>query len=362
MTRLAGYLIRVFSFDALSLFSVAIVLLFLAQCLRAFDVISVMGQDFLTLVGQTALTMPTLAMAFAHVCVGIGLARGLKTLQASHELHIVHTSRRLPALFGGIATYAVVGTILVLILSNIIEPTTRKAYAGWSASVAADLVSRTLRPNQFIEIAPDVTVVIGSRGPSGELGSFFADDRRNSAMRRTYIASSASVAADGSGYVLQLTDGAIQYLSADQKYSEVTFARYDIAVDRLTGAMDAPTGPDTVTTPDLIAEALASGQLSGAARAAIGARLGEGLRVLATCLLVAGLAAFPHGRRNKLEIPIEMIILLLAFAERAVTAYLRMPDPLLPPSGAVAVAAIGAGILFYKLRGFGPARSREVAA
>ena len=101
MTRLAAYLVRMFSADALALFGVASLLLFLAQCLRSFDVVSVKGQDLLTLFGQALLIMPTLAVAFSHVCIGIGLARGLRALQLSQELHIIHSSRRMPALFRG---------------------------------------------------------------------------------------------------------------------------------------------------------------------------------------------------------------------------------------------------------------------
>jgi lipopolysaccharide export system permease protein len=91
MTRLAGYLIRLFSAEALSLFALASALLFLGQALRMFDVISVKGQDLGTLIGQVSLTMPTLAVAYAPVCIAIGLARGLKVLQLNQELHTSFT-------------------------------------------------------------------------------------------------------------------------------------------------------------------------------------------------------------------------------------------------------------------------------
>ena len=75
MARLAGYLTRLFAAEALALFAVAAFLLFLVQCLRSVDLVSVKGQDLVTLVGQALLTMPTLGLAFIHVCLGIGLAR-----------------------------------------------------------------------------------------------------------------------------------------------------------------------------------------------------------------------------------------------------------------------------------------------
>jgi lipopolysaccharide export system permease protein len=356
MTRLAAYLVRLFSIDALALFGVASLLLFLAQCLRAFDVVTVKGQDFLTLIGQSMLTMPTLAIAFAHVCLGIGLARGLRALQMSQELHIIHSSRRIRALFGAIASFTGIGLLLVLLLAHIFEPMTRRHFNAWSASIAADLVSRTLTPNRFVEVTPGVTLVIGARGTGGEIGRFFADDRRSAGMRRTYIAESATVASDKDGYVLQLHDGAIQYMTSDYQFSEISFARYDLAVDRLAAPTDAGTGTDGKTTIQLVAEILESGRLSSDIEFQIGERTSQGFRVLALCLLVAAIAAFPSGNRGGTEVPIEVVVLGAAFLERAVTANYSFNAPLLPPSGTVLLAAFAVVVLALRMRKIGPVR------
>ena len=88
MKRLSLYLARLFAVDAIALFAVAVFLLFLIQCLRIFDVVSVKGQSILTLLGQALLTMPSLAVVFLYVCVGIGLGRALRNIQSNQELHI----------------------------------------------------------------------------------------------------------------------------------------------------------------------------------------------------------------------------------------------------------------------------------
>jgi lipopolysaccharide export system permease protein len=350
MTRLSGYLTRLFAADAAALFAIAAFLLFLMQSLRSFDVVSVKGQDLATLLGQALLSMPTLAIAFLFVCVGIGLARGLRALQLSQELHIIHASRRTRALAGAIAAYALGGTLVVLLLTNVIEPTTKRFFNAWSASIAADLVGRTLTPHRFVEVTPGVTLVIGSRGAEGILGSFFADDRRSAEMRRTYTAKSATVVADEEGYVLQLFDGAIQYMTDDFQFSEISFARYDLAVDRLTGTADMPSGLDTVTSTDLVADALAAGYFDQGTLQQLGGRFGEGLRVLAICLMVAALAAFPHGRRGMFEVPIEIVVIVAAFAERAITANVNFGTPLLPFSGPIFLAAASVLLLAWRMR------------
>ena len=362
MTRLSTYLAKVFAADAIALFAVAVFLLFLIQILRTFSVVSVKGQGLLTLIGQALLTMPSLGVVFLYVCVGIGLARGLRALQASQELHIIHSSRRVPALLTAIAVYTGVSAFIVLLLANFVEPATNRQFNDWSANIAADLVGRTLTPNRFAEIVPGVTMVIGDRSAEGELTDFFADDNRNREMRRTYVAKSATVAADEQGYVLQLRDGAIQYMSDDSRFSEVAFVRYDVALERLTGPVESREVLSETNSLDLVARALATGTWDGETIRHLAKRLGESLRVIAICLFVAALAAFPHGRRTRREVPLELVVLGAAFIERGVSSSLIPPGPLDPVPGAFLLAAISLVVLIVRLRVFAPVKMRAATA
>src|SRR5690606_26993545 len=126
--------------------------------------------------------------------------------------------------------------------------------------------------------------------------------------------------------------------------------RYDLAVERLTSATGAVNSAEGKITPDLIAEAFASGTLDSEAAFQIGERMGQGFRVLAICLLVAALAAFPNGSRNATEVPIEVIVLAVAFLERALTANFGFNAQLLPPSGTVYIGVFAVIVLFMRLR------------
>jgi lipopolysaccharide export system permease protein len=354
MTRLSLYLARLFAIDAIALFAVALFLLFLIQCLRIFDVVSVKGQSVLTLLGQAMLSLPSLAIVFFYVCVGIGLGRALRNLQLSHELHIIHSSRRISALIGAIVTYSLLAALIVITLTNFVEPATTKRFNDWSASITADLVGRTLRPHRFAEVVPGVTMVIGGRQGDGHLTDFFADDNRNPDARRTYIASSAVVAADEQGYVLQLEDGAIQYMSSDFAFSQVAFKRYDLALERLTGPSEYRDTLAETNSIDLVASAVASGDW-GNAETQLWKRFGEGLRVIAICLFVAALGTFPHGRRGR-NLPIELIVLGAAFFERGVSSNLYVPTPYGPLIGTFVLGGLSAVLLLTRLRVFAPVR------
>lgn len=360
MGRLGRYLLRLFTVDALALLAVTTVLLFLIQCLRIFDVVSVKGQGLWTLLGQGLLSMPPLVVVFLYVCMGIALGRSLSALQASHELHVIHANARVRALLQAILAYAVGGAILVTVLANFAEPLASKQLSQWSAQIAADIVSRTLVPHRFSEVTPGVVMVIGGRQGSGEITDFFADDRRDPRTRRTYIARSATVASTDDGYVLLLRDGAIQYHTERDAFSQVSFGTYDIDIARFTTVSD--TGSYAMRdTLDLIREGLAQGHWPDDMLKRIVDRLSETIRVLGMALLVASIAAFPSGARHKRRLPLEVVVLIIAFSERSLSAYAPLPSYLQTLAGVTVILLAAVAIFAYRLRLFHPA-PRRVAA
>lgn len=362
MARLSRYLLRLFWSDAMALFAVAAFLFFLIQCLRLFDLVSGKGQGLFALVGQALLSMPGMAIVFLYVCLGIGLGRALRNLQGSSELQIIHSSSLLPALLRAVGLYTLGGAALVLFLSHIAEPLGVRATNDWSASIAADLVSRSMIPHRFTELGGGVSMVIGARDSGGNISDFFADDPRDPDSHRTYFAKSAIITHDEQGYVLRMQDGAVQYLTADGRFSQVSFDKYDLPLDRLTGDSAQRDDIAQSSSLDLVGAALASGQWDGAVVRALLKRSGEGIRVVAMCLLVASLALFPTGARRRVEIPIELVVLGGAFAERAFTSYVGGPGILGVASGSVLLTAVAALILLVRLRAFRPVQLRQAIA
>ena len=346
MKRLTYYLARLFATDALVLFGIACFMMWLVQCLRAFDVVSVKGQGVLTLALQGLLTMPPLALVFFYVCVGIGMARALRALQTNHELHIVHIGNGIGSLWRATLVVAGIGVVGVLLLSNYLEPHAMRRLAALNASVAADMVSSTLKPKRFTQVTPGVVLLIGGRGSDGEITEFFADDRRDPETRRTYIAETARVTGDGDSYVLELRDGTLQYTEANGRFSEISFARYDIGVEQFSqpiGGMDALTTTDSFV---LVRDAMSTGVWTPEVVEKLNTRMGEGLRVVGICMLVLAIAGFPSGRRPRYTLPTEMVVLLLAFGERGISSY----SPLGQTTGAWLMILVAGLVLMWRLR------------
>lgn len=357
MNRLKRYLVGQFATEAAMLFGVAVSLIFLVQCLRVVDVGSVRGQGLLTLGAQVLLALPSVSMAFIHVCIGIGLARALRTMQSTRELHILHVSGQLGTLVRAVAIYAGAGAMLLLLVSHVVDPAASRENSAIRSRIAADLVGRSLVPNRFAEVTEGVTITVGGRRAGGEITAFFADDRRE-ATRRTYISESATIISDDIGYVLQLSDGVVQYRTVEGKFSEIAFDRYDLAFERLTG--EADTGARTSQTSfEIIAEANEEGW-SSARLHRLSERTVEGLRSLTICLFVFALAGFPNGRRREPLLPIEITVLGAAFFERVLFTYAPGEGWLPPLTGITALGAIALVLLNYRLRPFArPRRERS---
>jgi lipopolysaccharide export system permease protein len=340
----------------MALFTVAAFLMFLIQCLRLFDSLAERGQSLLTLLGQALLGMPALGTGFLYVCLGIGLGRALRSLDGSTELQMLHVNRLLPTLLRSVGAYIVGGALLLLVLAHIVNPLCQQALDGWSSSIAADLVSRSMVPGKIIEIADGVSITIGARDGAGNITGFFADDHRKPAARRTYFAKSAIITRDAQGYVLRMENGAIQEMTTS--LSEVSFVRYDLPLDALTGSPGAATDSLNQTPSTALIAASLTGDAPDGTLDALARRSLEALRVIAICLFVAALAAFPSGRRRTGIIPIELAVLGAAFIERGVTSYLAPPGAGGVLLGVALLVVLAAAIILARMRLFSSPRPR----
>ncbi|MDR3474709.1 MAG: LptF/LptG family permease [Devosia sp.] len=352
MNRLSTYLVRLFTRDTAALLGVMLGLLFLVQCLRIFDVVVVQGQNLWTLVGQALLGMPPLVIVIAYVCMGIGLVRAFAGLQGSQELHVIHANGQLGALVRSLGIFAVAGAVIVLLISNFIEPWSNRQLNDWAASIAADIVGRTLTPHRISQVVPGVTVVIGARQGTGNITDFFADDRRDPLMRRTYSAKTAKVGSDKNGYVLQLNNGTLQYLSDDKDFSEISFKGYNIALSKLTGQLGSADSLGEATSWELVSDATATGHWTPDVVQRLVERMTEGLRAIAMTVFMGGLLLLPHARRGRGRLPLELVPLMVAYADKTINGSIAGPPYLTVMAGPVVILLAGSVILAFRLQLF----------
>jgi len=328
MSHLSRYLIIRFAGGALALYLLATFLVWLTQMLRLFELVTEKGQSFFVLMGQSFLTTPPLSRQIIYVCMGIGLARALAAMQSSKELHTIHISRRASSIWSALAIYSAIGAIVALFIANWAEPVSRRAANEWSAQIAVDLLSKSLTPGRFIDISNGVVVRIESRAANGIINGFFADDQRGEKNRRTYSAKQAEIVAGNEGFEISMKDGSLQVMSEDGQFSQVNFARYDLAVDALFEPIVQTNPLIQRDTMNLIAQARQEQGFSASALSQIHLRMAEGLRVVSLVFLVGSFGAFPHGRRKQKFLPPELVVLIIAFSERSLSNFVSASNSL----------------------------------
>ncbi len=350
MSQLTRYLVVRFSTGGLALFIMATLLVLLIQMLRLFDLVTEKGQGLWTLFGQSLLTTPPLSRQILYICMGVGLARALGALQASRELHTIHITRRVRAIWSALGIFGMTGALLALLISNWAEPVARRTASLWSAEIAVDLLSQTLTPGRFTDVTDGLVIRIGGRDGTGIITDFFADDRRDPDLHRTYIAKSAEIVAGTDGFQISLREGRLQAEKPDGEFTEVEFGRYDLAIDKLTDPVqlsDPLSQRDSLT---LVSQALRSGEFSFDVVHELANRLSEAPRVLALVFLIGAIWAFPHGRRGRTYFPPELIVVMVAFAERSFSNF----EARFSPWGFLSGPALmfGAGLLILLLHLF----------
>jgi lipopolysaccharide export system permease protein len=355
MSRLSLYIVKECAIGALGLFGVLAALAWLTRTLRLFDLVTAKGQDMLTLTGQASLITVPLGREIIYICLAVGVARALSLMHNSRELHTIHVSGRVVALWSGIAIYAAVGTFAVILLTNWLDPLSRRQMIDWSAEIAADLVGRTLQPGRFSPVAEGVTISIGGRLADGTIVDFFADDNSDPLNRFTYFSETAEILADERGYVLILSNGMVQRAQPDGKFSSVAFSNHRLSFNRFSDFKPGGDGYNERTTFDLIEEIQELGESRFGTRWVLVQRAGDALNVGALIFFAAAVTAFPYAGRRRRWLPMEVVVIAMAFVERAIDAITHGWGPPHFLAGPAFLYGISALIVAYRiLLPFGP--------
>ncbi len=363
MSRLTRYLLGQYARDAAALFAVAAILVWLIQMLRLFDLVTAKGQGLLTLAGQAFLTTPPLTRELLFICMAIGLSRGLQRLQDSRELHSIHIMQRTSKIWTALAVYAAIGAVIVSIMAHWAVPEVKQAGREMQAQIAAELVGENIVPGRFTEVTQGVVVRIGGREPDGTITGFFADDSRNPDRHSTYFADSAVILQTDDGYQISLRDGRLQLVTEDEPFSEVEFARYELAIDSLTETGEARTELNDWNTLQLLQIRQNQANRERQVDELLFDRIADATRLIALLLCVAAVQSFPHARRGNRYMPTEVLIIGGAFVEHFSSGSAADSSVYGPFAGTLILLSFATLVLVYQLRGLiGKGRRKKARA
>lgn len=367
MQRLTFYIFSQFAREITVILVLVVFLGWLTQVLGRFFVVTAKGQTLLVLLAQTGFILPTIVNVMLPAAVLLGLARVLRTLDESRELHSIHSAGRIGSIFRAAAAVGVLAAAVLAVGTHFIEPAARLASARQLSQINADVIARASVAGVFTQVQSGMTLRIDGRGRAGEIRGFFFRDDRDPEVQQTIYAQSASVSQSDEGIGVILNNGSLQFRDRETGFvSAVRFDRYELGSAELVEPPDSFGGVQYLTTPALLAQParqLARPQW----QSELQLRLILPVYLLSLAALTVMAMGFPGTAARPGRLPIELWLLGAAVVTQAVGAgfvrlswqapgwlYLLHVAALAPLAAALVIAyrRLGWGLWWFRLRGW----------
>lgn len=314
MFRLSFYIFRQFAGAIASVFVLVVFLGWLTQVLMRFGLVTGKGQTMLVFLAQTAFLIPTIASVVLPACLMLGLARGLRMLDGSRELHSIHGAGRIRSMMAAVGAVTLAAVAVLAGSVHFIEPAATRTGTEQLREINADLIARASVAGVFTEIEPGITLRIDRRGGAGEMQGFFLHDDRNPEIAQTIFARSAIVTRPEGGIDVALSSGSLQFRDRATGFvSVVRFDRYQLGVAELVNPVREFTGPQYQSTPALFAGAGAHRQ-DPRWLATAHLRLSLPLYALSLAALTFFAMGFPGDASARRLVPLEVRLLAVTVA------------------------------------------------
>lgn len=246
MTQIELYILkRMTSLTFWSLIAVTL-LVMTTQVLIRVDVLTTTGQAFGAFMLLAATVIPSVLSVVAPFALLIGVAQVLSGMNADSELVVVEAAGARPAtVLRPVLVLSVAISIMVLLVSNFVEPWSNRKLYDVLAQAQSDLFSVAVRSGTFMKLEDGLYVQVNEKLPGGALGGIFLSDTRTEGTEAIYYAKNGVIRQSPESDILLLIDGELQNRdTSNGQISIVTFSSY--ALDM---AAFVPPGQSAVRRP-----------------------------------------------------------------------------------------------------------------
>ncbi len=219
-------------------------MVWLSQALRQFNLVTSNGQTVGTFLYVSALLVPALVTIVLPVAVLIAVIYTFTHLNGDSELVVVNASgaAQITVLRPTLAVGIIV-TLMVATMSLYFAPLSLRAWQVLITNVRGDILTTILKPGQFMQPVPGLTIHIRNRDSDGTMHGVFVSDDRDPGETTTYLAERGAVMDNALGVFMIMNHGTIQQRSkTDQSISMIEFSSY---------AFDLSSFASRSTTPQL---------------------------------------------------------------------------------------------------------------
>jgi lipopolysaccharide export system permease protein len=227
-------------------------------------------------------------------------------------------------LLRAVAIFGAAVALMTGVLTNYLEPLSRRALAERQSEISADVAAKFLTEGTFLHPAAGVTLFIRRMEPDGALRDVFLADARDPARETIYTARRAAFVEGEAGPRLVMFEGTAQSLRAPGRTLALTrFEDFTYDIGALIATRDdIPIRPEYLSTAELVRAGPEAEAVTGAPRATLltegHERIAQPLFALSAAvigfaaLLVGGYSRFGLWPRIALATGIGIVVQLLA--------------------------------------------------
>ena len=226
MILLERYLLRQLLIPTLLALAALTVVAFLSQSLSALNLIVDDRQNLLVFLKVTLLALPELVSLILPIAVFVAAAIALNRMQIEHELVICFA--------GGMSRWEVISpamrlaafaTLASLVLNLWVAPPASQALRTTIFEARADLAASLIKPGEFSQPSPGLTVYAQTASADGTLKHIFVHQQRPTGST-TFSADTGQIAKRGGSPMLVMRHGSSQEFSATGVLNYLAFDEY----------------------------------------------------------------------------------------------------------------------------------------
>ena len=226
MILLERYLLRQLLIPTLLALAALSVVAFLSQSLSALSLIVNDSQSLVVFLKVTLLALPELISLILPVAVFVAAAIALNRMHVEHEIVVCFA--------GGMSRWDVISpamrlaafaALASLALNLWVAPPASQALRATIFRARADLAASLIKPGEFSEPSPGLTVYAQTAAPGGVLKNVFVHQQRAGGST-TFSADSGLITRRGDAPMLILRHGASQELSGSGVLNYLAFDEY----------------------------------------------------------------------------------------------------------------------------------------
>ncbi|WP_422373365.1 LptF/LptG family permease [Hoeflea sp.] len=228
MKQIERYILRRMASLTFWSLTAATLLVMTTQVLIRIDVLTTTGQAFGAFMMLAATIIPSMVSIVAPFALLIGVSQVLAGMNADSELVVVEAAGARPVtVLKPILTLSVMLSVLVLLISNFVEPWSNRKLYDVLAQAQSDLFSVAVRSGTFMRLEEGLYVQVNEKLPGGALSGIFLSDTRTEGTEAIYYAKSGIIQPSGDTNILLLLDGELQQRDmSNNQISIVTFSSY----------------------------------------------------------------------------------------------------------------------------------------